>query len=82
MSVVIVGIDLRDAQAIAMTRREEDRGKHVVLVPLSLSNPRQRIEGLRVHEVEASPRAVVHRAWPDVLETLHRSRVLIGATSK
>lgn len=69
--VVIVGLTIREAENLALERREQDRGKHVIIC--SPSNPR--LEGLRNAEYVISGRAARHPNYLRLHELVERNKV-------
>jgi hypothetical protein len=72
MTYVFLGADLRDAQAIAVARRDEFRGKDARIVSVSTLHG---LQGLAVSGWCASERALAHPNAERALEALRASEI-------
>lgn len=76
-TIVIVGHNIRDAQALAMQRRESDRGHRVRLVSASVRTHRLPVQS--VDEWHATDYAREHPNWLEVQAVLQHAHIQTGA---
>lgn len=79
--IILIGWDIRDAQGLAMRRRQIDRGRRVTLVSASARHAERLLRGHRLTESqwEATDRARQHERWHDIEQVLATCQVWNGA---